>query len=117
MPTRVFHVTSAANRASIARFGLDWRRMAGTAGVAGSEVPEGARVFLARDLWEVEWFKRMAATRHSALDVWEVMLPWEFDVDGDVPPGIPCGESDGYLYVREAVPPERVRLMQPDELA
>lgn len=46
---RFFHVTSVRNRTSIATNGLDWTRMDGAPGIAGSPVPEQEGCFLACD--------------------------------------------------------------------
>ncbi|WP_107654565.1 hypothetical protein [Nocardia suismassiliense] len=70
MPSH-FHVTSALNRVSITRFGLDWRRMGAAPGIAGSHRPEQQGCFLALNDFEVEWFVRMNNTG-GPVDVWEV---------------------------------------------
>jgi hypothetical protein len=112
--TTVFHVTSSRNRASIAQHGLDWRRWHGEPGVAG---PDGAPlpyVFLARDDGEVDWFIWMSRRYMFAVDVWEVILPHDFDVysDGASVGGGHYQEIDGYLCTTEPVPPECVRLLR-----
>jgi hypothetical protein len=61
-----FHVTSAHNRESIRRHGLDWRRMLDDPGIAGSVGPEAERVFLARDPEEAEWFVEMGRRHDGA---------------------------------------------------
>ncbi|NKX86426.1 hypothetical protein [Nocardia coubleae] len=66
-----YHVTSVLNRASIARFGLDWRRMGAARGIAGSHRPEQAGCFLALNDFECDWFVRMNNTG-GPVDVWEV---------------------------------------------
>lgn len=70
MSTR-YHVTSALNRASIQRYGLDWRRMGSARGIAGSLRAEQEGCFLASDEGERDWFVRMNNTG-GAVDVWEV---------------------------------------------
>src|SRR4051794_22333523 len=69
---RVFHVSPAVNRESIARFGLDPKYMGAALGIAGSPEPEEAGVFVARDIDEIVWFFQMGEGRHPALDIWEV---------------------------------------------
>ncbi|MEV6561483.1 hypothetical protein AB0M22_37595 [Nocardia sp. NPDC051756] len=66
-----YHVTSALNRASITRFGLDWSRMGAARGIAGSHQPEQEGCFLALNEFECEWFVRMNNTG-GPVDVWEV---------------------------------------------
>ena len=84
-------------------------------GIAGSDRPERACVFLARDLWEAEWFASMSRSNHRSVDIWEVTLLHDFDVDAEEPPdGLPYGTMDGFLYVTDPVPPDRVRLLSAD---
>lgn len=66
----LYHVSSAANRASIAAHGLDWTRMGAAPGIAGSAEPEVAGVFLG-DEEEVGIFLYMNNTG-GPVDVWEV---------------------------------------------
>jgi len=42
---QMFHVTATANRESIRRHGLDWRRMGAAPGIAGSTRPELPAMF------------------------------------------------------------------------
>ncbi|MFD7037509.1 hypothetical protein [Rhodococcus jostii] len=70
MPPR-YHVTSVLNRASIFRYGLDYRRMGAARGIAESYGPEQKGCFLAAGEWERDWFVRMNNTG-GAVDVWEV---------------------------------------------
>jgi hypothetical protein len=56
----LFHVTPTANRESIERYGLDWRRMIG-AGIAGSENPEREGIFLVEHLDEARFFMETLA--------------------------------------------------------
>jgi hypothetical protein len=114
---RVFHVSPAVNRESIARFGLDPKHMGAALGIAGSPEPEEDGVFVARDIHEIVWFVQMGEGRHAALDIWEVTLPWEFDVSVEPPPDVPFREIDGYLFLRELVSPDRVRLMEQAEIS
>jgi hypothetical protein len=70
MPS-LFHVTSALNRDSIMRHGLDWTRMGAAPGIAGSRGPEQAGVFLCRDEFDASSFVRMNNTG-GPVDVWAV---------------------------------------------
>ena len=67
----MFHVSSVRNRESIAEHGLDWSRMGASRGIAGSDRPELAGVFLCRDSTEVEFFLRLNNTL-GPVDVWRV---------------------------------------------
>jgi hypothetical protein len=69
--TRLFHVSSAANRDSILAHGLDWTRMGAARGIAGSTGPEVAGVYLCRDEFELGFFVRMNNTG-GPVDVWAV---------------------------------------------
>jgi hypothetical protein len=111
----LFHVTETANRESIQRHGLDWRKMNTTPGIAGSRVPECEGVFLARDAWEAKWFMDMGRNRGvEHLDVWEVALDLDVDLSADLPPGGPLVDhQDGYLYCTRPIPPERLKLTDP----
>jgi hypothetical protein len=62
-------------------------------GIANSERPEGACVFLARDLEEAEWFAFLGREIHPLLDIWEVTLPYEFDLEEEPPAGTVYRES------------------------
>jgi hypothetical protein len=115
VPTIAYHVSSSRNRESIQRHGLDWKRMQGQRGVAGSDGPERAGVFLASDLWTAEWFVQMSRTKHQSVDIWEVTLPHDVDLDAEEPPaGLPYGVMDGFMHTTEPVPPDRVRLLRAD---
>jgi hypothetical protein len=110
---RFFHVTSSLNRDSIARYGLDWRRMGATHGVAGVQGvparPEAEGIFLCRDDWtEVQWFAEMAIDAgHGCVDVWEVQLPSDATF-------VAYDGSPGYEYYPESIPPEAMSLIQAD---
>ncbi len=67
---RLFHVSPAANRASIDEHGLDWTLMGAAAGIAGSSSPEVEGVFLCRDIGEVQFF--MGIRNGVDADVWAV---------------------------------------------
>jgi len=92
-----YHVTAAANRASIRRHGLDWRRMGAAPGVAGSPGPELPGVFVC-DAGDVSFFLRMA---RSPSDVWSV------DVGGF---WLETG-PDGWWVINHPVPSHRLRLV------
>jgi hypothetical protein len=93
-----FHVTAAANRESIERFGLDWSRMETTAGIAGSQRPELDAIFLCGTIAETKFFTDMARVPS---DVWAV------DVEGLWLENGPTG----WLIVSEPLPPGRIRLV------
>jgi hypothetical protein len=105
-----YHVTSAANRSSIRRHGLDWRY--GGGGIAGSLAPEQDGVFLARDRFEADFFVRMGKRRFDALDIWQVTL--DEDDTGDQRQGIFVREFDGFLCWADAIPPSQLRLVEED---
>jgi hypothetical protein len=69
--TRMFHVSSTANRTSIDVHGLDWSRMSGTSGIAGSRLPEVEGIFLSQDRFTAEFFVRMNNTG-GPVDMWTV---------------------------------------------
>jgi hypothetical protein len=66
----MFHVTSTANRDSIARHGLDCNRMGAAPGVARSLTPEIPGIFL-QEQAEDDFFVQMART---ATDIWRVSV-------------------------------------------
>jgi hypothetical protein len=113
MTTVLFHVTSTANRESIAQHGLDWRRMLGV-GLAGSESAEGECIFLARDRDEADWFVRLSRGNHRSVDIWDVTLEHDFEDLDEPPVGAPYSEVDGFLCTTEPIPPERLRLIETD---
>jgi hypothetical protein len=65
----LYHVSAAANRSSIVRYGLDWRRMSIASGVAGSKTPELAADFLGESVHDIGFFARMAK---QPSDAWAV---------------------------------------------
>lgn len=99
-----FHVTSAKNRASISRSGLDWRLMGAARGIAGSDRPEQEGCFLAANEYECDWFVRMNNTG-GPVDVWEVS-----GVDADSLVESP----QGYYFFPGVVDRDRVRLVRRD---
>jgi hypothetical protein len=120
----LFHVTDRANRSSIEKHGLDWRHMGPAPGIAGSLTPEREGVFLCLDRSEVDSFVEMAVRRGAHdLDIWQVSLDVDLDVDfeadRDSPWVLPAdgsfSEDNGYLYYRRSIPPERLRLLEPDQ--
>jgi hypothetical protein len=98
----LFHVTTAGNRDSIRRYGLDWTLMS-RRGIAGSAGPELDAIFLCDSLEDAEFFTWMG-TSGARLDVWGVR------VDGLVVESGP----DGWWIVNERIPPERLRLAVSD---
>lgn len=103
MPTR-YHVTSALNRASISRYGLDWSRMGAARGIAGSHRPEQQGCFLAADEGERDWFVQMNNTG-GAVDVWEVQ-----GIDADDLTQSP----EGHYYFPGVISAAKLRLVQRD---
>lgn len=99
MPT-LFHVTSPDNRESIERYGLDWTRMGGARGVAGSARPEVDGVFLCRDEFEADFFCGLHAD-DGPMDVWAV--------DG-VEAADLVQAPEGFVYLPRPVPPDRLTL-------
>lgn len=97
----VFHATAAANRASIRRHGLDWRRMGAAGGIAGSVAPELPAVFVCDSMQEVGFLLRMARTPS---DVWSIQADalW-----------LETGPS-GWWIINGAIAPERLRLVASD---
>jgi hypothetical protein len=99
----LFTVTSSLNRVSVAENGLDWDYMA-RPGIAGSESPEVAGVFLCLDESEVEWSIRVNNTG-GPVDVWSVE---GIDVEALLDNG------SGYSYICERIPPARLTLVRRD---
>ncbi len=96
----LFHVSSASNRDSIRRHGLDWTRMGAARGIAGSHSPELNGVFLCLDEFEVGWFVQLNNTG-GPVDVWAVT-------------GITGAElleaGTGHMYFPGKIPPEHLQL-------
>ena len=101
---RAYHVTSSRNRASIAEHGLDWERMGGVSGIAGSPVPETEGVFLCRDEIEADWFVRLNNTG-GPVDVWLV--------EG-LQPGSLVDNGSGFEYVRHKIAAADLTLLRRD---
>jgi hypothetical protein len=96
----MFHVSAAANRASISRYGLDWRRMT-RPGVAGARKPELDGVFLCESEFDVQFFTDMCRVPSDV---------WSADVSGR---WVESGPS-GWVIVTEPIPPSAVRLVRRD---
>jgi len=58
----MFHVSSVRNRESIQAHGLDWTRMSGAWGIAGSRQPDVGGIFLSPDHFTAQFFVRMNNT-------------------------------------------------------
>lgn len=97
----MFHATAAVNRESIARHGLDWRRMGAAPGIAGSTQPELPAVFVCDTLFDVGFFVRMA---RSPTDVWSVRVDGLWVETG----------PDGWWIINQPIVPERLRLVARD---
>lgn len=108
--TIVYHVSPSANRESIRRFGLDWRRMGTDRNIPGAYGAEEAGIFLSRDHEEARWFVDMGRRLHADLDVWEVTLGHHFDAY-DPPSDVPCRDVNGYLCWTQPIESARVRLL------
>jgi hypothetical protein len=98
----MFHVSSVANRASIAAHGLDWTRMGAAPGIAGSRRPELDGVFLCGSDSDVAFFLRLNNTG-TAVDVWSV--------DGVDESALVDGPH-GWSFVPEPIEPSRLRLVR-----
>ena|SRR5579871_5671526 len=96
----LFHVSPAANRASILAHGLDWTRMGAARGIAGSSVPEEEGVFLCRDEFEAGFFRRFDAA--GSADLWAVT---------GIEPGDLLEAGSGFCYYPGRIPPEQVSLV------
>ena len=99
--TRLFHVSSLANRASILAHGLDWTLMGAAPGIAGSSAPEAEGVFLC-DEFEVGFFLSMNNTG-GLVDVWAVAGVDERDL---------VESGNGFCYYAAKVPPGQVTLVE-----
>jgi hypothetical protein len=97
----VFHASAVANRDSIRRHGLDWRRMGAAPGIAGSTKPELPGIFICDCMEDVRFFLNMA---RCASDVWSV------DADGLWRETGPSG----WWVISQRIGPERLRLVARD---
>jgi hypothetical protein len=93
------HATASANRESILRWGLDWKRMGDARGIAGSGQPELEAVFLDH-VDGIEFFTRMS---RQPCDVWEV------DVTG-----LWIEIHEDWLIHRSPIASSRLRLLATD---
>jgi hypothetical protein len=99
---KYLHVSSSANRESIAQHGLDWTRMGSVPGIAGSPRPEVAGCFLCDDEAHEQFFVRINNTG-GPVDVWEISGVTEDEMLKD---------GNGFRYLPRKVPPQRVRLFR-----
>jgi len=104
----MFHASPSVNRESIARHGLDWRRMTAT-GVAGNTEPEWQGVFLCADLESARWFAQMA--RPGPADIWRVRADGLW-LEGD--PAASGGGDDAWMIAPEPIPARDVALYERD---
>lgn len=99
--SEVFHASAVANRDSIRRHGLDWRRMGAARGIAGSTKPELPGIFICDCMEDISFFLHMA---RCATDVWSV------DADG-----LWCETGpSGWWVISQPIGPERLRLVARD---
>jgi hypothetical protein len=104
----MFHASRSANRESIRRHGLDWRRMV-EPGVAGNAEPEWAGIHLCDTLESARWFAMMAGPRRA--DIWRV------DVDGlwlEGDPSASGGMDDGWMISAVPIPAAAIKLLERD---
>jgi len=94
------HLTAAANRESIRRWGLDWSRMGKACGIAGSVLPELPAIFL-DTMDSVGFFKMMAK---EPVDLWAVDVTELWVENG----------PDGWFIHQAPIGPDRLRLLEGD---
>ena len=104
----MFHASRSVNRASIARHGLDWRRMTGP-GIAGSDVPKWPGVYLCSDRPGARWFAGMHGP--GPADIWRVRVNGLW-LEGD--PLASGGGDDAWMISPEPIPADRVTLCERD---
>jgi hypothetical protein len=97
----MFHVTATTNRDSIQRHGLDWTRMCGAPGVAGSRDPELPVVFLCGSRFDVDFYLRMARV---PCDVWAVRVEGIWIETG----------PHGWEIAPQPIPCDRLRIIDTD---
>ena len=102
MTTRLFHVSSAANRDSILAHGLDWTRMGAAPGIAGSTAPEADGVFLCADEFEAGFFVQMNNTG-GPVDVWAVTAIEQRHL---------VETGSGFSYYPARIPPDQIALVE-----
>ncbi len=96
----MFHVSSASNRESIQAHGLDWTRMSGTRGIAGSRHPEVEGIFLSPDHFTAQFFVRINNTG-GPVDIWAV---------DDVDENDLIDSGNGFSYVPYRIEPQGLTL-------
>ena len=101
--SRLFHVTSSSNRASVDAYGLDWRLMNSASGIAGSTRPEKDGVFVCTDESDIDFFVRMNNTG-GPVDVWAID-----GVDEE-----PIESGTGFVYIPHEIPREALTLISRD---
>jgi hypothetical protein len=104
-----FHATFADNRESILAHGLDPKRFTGS-GIAGSQAPEAAGVFLCADAESAEFFVRMGRQRGREVDVWAAALSGQWLISD---PGAGGGLDDNWMICLDPVPPDALKLQTP----
>ena len=104
----MFHATAVANRDSISRHGLDWRRMSTANGIAGSHKPELPAIFLCESREDVGFFTDMS---QASTDVWAVRVDGLW-LEGD--PGADGGGGSNWMIVTEPIGPDRLKLVDTD---
>lgn len=105
---KMFHATAAANRDSIRRHGLDWRRIGAAFGTAGSPEPELPGTFLCATREDARFFTDMA---REPSDIWQVRVDGLW-LEGD--PGASGGGDDIWMILPEPVGPDRLELIDTD---
>jgi hypothetical protein len=95
----MLHITAVANRESVRRHGLDWRRMGAAAGIAGSTRPELPAVFVCDEIEDISFFLNIART---PADVWAIDVAGMWVESG----------PDGWWIISRPIGPERLTLVQ-----
>lgn len=98
---QMFHVTATANRESIRRHGLDWRRMGAVPGIAGSTRPELPAVFACDEREDISFFLDIART---PADVWAIDVRGLWAENG----------PDGWWIISRPIGPDRLTLAERD---
>jgi hypothetical protein len=102
----MFHASRSVNRDSIARHGLDWRRMTAP-GIAGDPNPEWPGMFLCSHLESARWFARMPGA--GLADIWCVRVDGIW-LEGD--PAASGGGDEDWMISPQPIPPYRVTLCE-----
>lgn len=95
-------MSSALNRDSIRRHGLDSSLMGAAPGIAGSRSPEVDGCFLCVEAFDLEYFLDMNNTG-GPVDVWEVEGVSRWDLQES---------PNGYWYFPGRIPASQVRLVE-----